>query len=80
MTVLAESLRLVLLVGAARADAAPDQLDALRERIPAAMRGQYVSTGDEAEVRAVLLEVMGHDWKPSGQWAAQIDRLSGDEA
>ncbi|EWT05055.1 hypothetical protein N864_07585 [Intrasporangium chromatireducens Q5-1] len=79
MTALAESLRLVLLVGAARADATPEQLDALRDRIPEAMRGRYVSTGDETEVRAVLLDVMGRDWKPSGEWAAQIDRLSGAE-
>lgn len=75
MSAMAAALRLLLLVGAARADATPEQLERLRAELPTALRGRYASTGDESEVRALLVKVMDPSWAPSGKWAEQLAAL-----
>jgi hypothetical protein len=71
---LSDHLVMTLLVGAARADASPAQVEQMRARIVPVMRDQSVPY---VEVRAVLQQIMGPDWAPSGDWAAQIDALGG---
>lgn len=71
------SLALTLYVGAANHDATPEQRQRLRETVMPEMRQVYAPTGDESTVRAAVLEVMGADWAPSGDWKRQIDALEG---
>lgn len=62
-------------MGAARADATPSQLVHLRDVLLPALEGHYLETADESEVRLILAQIMGEDWAPTGEWAAQIGLL-----
>lgn len=75
MSVFGEAIGLCVLAGAARADGDESQVEQLRDRLPGVVRGQYVTEGDASAVRAVIREVMGEEWRPSGAWAAQLDAL-----
>lgn len=79
MTNLVDTMALVLFIGAARAEATPEQLEQLRERVKPAMHGRYKRTGDESEVRAIVADIMGADWEPNAEWAVWIDRLGDDD-
>lgn len=69
----AEYVRLMLLVGAVRADADVVQLAALRGlEVPERMRA-----GEDVEVLAGEVRgVMGEGWEPSGDWAVQLEKWS----
>jgi len=67
-------LAFTLFIGAARADATPAQRQALQERLMPLLP-RYRSEGDEGPIRAAVRDVMGVDWKPTGQWREWISKL-----
>jgi hypothetical protein len=68
MTTLGEALALTMLVGAANWDATPEQREKLRTRLTPLLQ-RYKEDGNEAHIRAALRDVMGVQWKPTGDWA-----------
>lgn len=79
MTTLAESLILTLTVGAASATATPEQRAELHDRLREILPRYRVFEVDETAVHAVITDVMGADWAPTGTYAEQIDALRGDD-
>lgn len=77
-TTVTDALVLTLYAAAARADATPEQVEALRRQVMPVLEGVYLATGDQTPVRAVIRSVMGQGWRPAGQWAEQIRRLGGE--
>jgi hypothetical protein len=75
MTSLADGLAFTLWVGAANADATPEQRRRIQDSIPIALE-HYVVDGDEMPVRTIIQIVMGPDWKPTGEWADFIASLT----
>lgn len=82
MSALAGYLAFTLFSGAAWNDAAPEQREALRAKIKpltAEALDRSTSPARGRQLTAMILvetqRIMGDDWKPSGQWADQIDRL-----
>lgn len=69
------ALTVVMFVGAANADASPDQRALLKDAIKP-LRDDSL-TPSEAYVAVVLgtAEVMGPDWRPTGQWDEWITAL-----
>lgn len=65
-------LRMLLYVGAARADGTPGQVSELRARVLPALE----DGASDQEVRKLVRDVMGPRWRPSGEWAAQIQALT----
>ncbi|MFC9555563.1 hypothetical protein ACFTWF_32530 [Rhodococcus sp. NPDC056960] len=62
------TLSFIMKVAAARQDATPDQLLQLRDRLVPRLR-EFQATGDTTLCEAILREIMGADWKPTGQFA-----------
>lgn len=78
MTSFVEGIALTLFLGAARAEATPEQLDRLRELMPPALQS-YRRNGDEGPVRAAVAAVLGAGWEPSGEWAMWLRSVRGAE-
>lgn len=75
-TNLAAYMALVMVVGAANADADPTQRAMLRERVLPPLRDERL-TGQEARRASVdaLLDIMGADWSPTGEYARVLESL-----
>lgn len=73
---LSTELAFVFMIGAANADGTPEQRRALRRRVKPLLE-QYRVDGRQDPVLAVLRDVMGAEWKPSGDWATAIGAFSG---
>lgn len=72
---LADNLRLVLILGAARHDADVGQLTHLRQELPPAME-QYAAMRVQSDyIRCLIQDIMGPEWKPTGAWATAIERM-----
>jgi hypothetical protein len=69
-------MALVLYVGAARADARPEQFAELRDGMHPAL-DTYRDTGDTRPLLDLVARVRGADWEPTGKWKRQIDLLQG---
>jgi hypothetical protein len=72
-------LGLVLYFGAARYDASPEQVEALREQVLPLMRSVYLPTGNEKPVLDGIRAVMGEGWLPNEEWRAKLAALGRDE-
>lgn len=70
-------LALVMFIGAARADADPTQRDRLKAEIPPLLE-EY--GGSPETVLRQVVEIMGPQWRPTGEWATWIDGLTKREA
>ena len=70
---------LVMFIGAARADADPTQRDRLKAEIPPLLE-EYVHGGSPETVLRRVVEIMGPQWRPTGEWATWIDGLTKREA
>jgi hypothetical protein len=68
-------LALVMFIGAARADADPTQRDRLKAEIPPLLE-EYVHEGSPETVLRQVVEIMGPQWRPTGEWATWIDGLT----
>jgi hypothetical protein len=68
------SMAFLLFIGAACADATPEQSAQLRERVKPLL-GTYRTDGNPRPVLETVLEVMGPDWQPTGEWRAWIDKM-----
>lgn len=82
VSALAGYLAFTLFFGAAWNDATEEQREVLRARIKPLLeesKDQSTSPARGRQLTAMILvetqRIMGDDWKPSGQWAAQIDKL-----
>jgi hypothetical protein len=64
------ALTVLLYLGAALEDADPAQKRALREQV-------FPAVDEETDrmVRSRIREVMGKQWRPSGEWADQLAAL-----
>lgn len=79
MSALGGNLAFLMFVGAARADASPDQLAQLRERLPPLLDA-YKAEGNPRPTMEAVIDIMGPTWRPQGDWARQIDTfLKGDD-
>lgn len=67
-------MTLLYLVGAARADATPDQILELKANAER-LREPEVPMRDIAER---VFEIMGPQWTPADEWLTAIDALRGD--
>lgn len=77
---IARAMVLLTWVGAANHDATPEQRAQLREVIRV-LRDDSVPTAKAYEqVIRETAAVMGPDWRPTGEWAAQIESLMRDTA
>lgn len=68
-------LRATILIGAMRHDATPMQrhlLIAVHERTKDAFAAEELTW---AEWVGGFMEIMGPDWRPTGEWAAQLKAL-----
>lgn len=72
-------LALVMFIGAARADADPTQRDRLKAEIPPLLE-EYGDGGSPETVLRQVVEIMGPQWRPTGEWATWIDGLTKREA
>ncbi|AVO25166.1 hypothetical protein KHQ84_gp176 [Rhodococcus phage Finch] len=73
---LAKSMKIVLTVGAAQQEATPEQREQLKTRLlPYVQSDAYVKLGREEPIWAMLADIMGRDWKPSGEWAEHLAAL-----
>lgn len=61
----------VLTISAANADATPAQRATLRLRVKPLL-DRYRVDGNHDPILAVLRDVMGPGWQPSGEWAEAI--------
>jgi hypothetical protein len=77
-TTYGQALRFVLFLGAAMHDANTEQRKQLREKVNPLLE-RYRVTGHEVLVRIAVRDVMGQDWRPSGDWKKQIDLLRDKE-
>lgn len=82
MSAVAGYLAFTLFFGAAWHDATEQQRETLRAKIKPLMEDMKEPSISPAHGRQltvmILVEtqrIMGDDWKPSGQWATQIDKL-----
>ena len=64
-----------LYVGAARADASPEQLARLRSEFVPMLKGFREGTIDKKEMLTKVDEIMGKDWHVPEPWSTQIIRL-----
>lgn len=69
------ALRFVFYLGAANADATPEQRSVLHERIKP-MLAQFRQDGKVAPLVAAIRDVMGLEWQPTGQWARAISAFT----
>jgi hypothetical protein len=69
-------LALVMLVGAANADADPTQRAMLRERVLPPLKDKSL-TGQEARRAAcdAIVDIMGDQWEPKGEWRTFFENL-----
>lgn len=65
-------LTVLMVFGAARADATPEQLERLRNEALPAMRDHSVSYRD---VVGLVFSIMGPRWAPDDEWLAQVQAL-----
>lgn len=76
------SMTLVMVVGAARQDATPDQVNAIRDQVLPLLSdkdGIWMKHGDSSEAMGMLQFIMGPQWKPSGEYAEYIEKLNTSE-
>ena len=73
---LAGHLAFLMFVGAARADANPEQRTRLRDEIKPMLDG-FRETGNPEPTMRKVAEIMGEEWEPSGDWPEQIDLFLG---
>ncbi|MBK6556125.1 MAG: hypothetical protein IPG16_02565 [Comamonadaceae bacterium] len=73
---LAGHLAFLMFVGAARADANPEQRTRLRDEIKPMLDG-FRETGNPEPTMRKVAEIMGEEWEPSGDWLEQIDLFLG---
>lgn len=74
-TSIGRTMTLIYLVGAARADATPEQVLELKTNVDR-LREPEVSMRDIAER---VFEIMGPEWAPAGEWLAAIDAMRGGD-
>lgn len=67
-------LAFVMFIGAARSDADEQQTSLLRERV-LPLLDTFKADGNARPVLDAVLEVMGPDWQPRGEWSDYIDSL-----
>lgn len=69
----------LMFVGAANADATPEQRARLRDEVLPPLRDESIPARD-AYVRAarVVVDVMGPEWRPAGEWDEWITALLGE--
>lgn len=67
-------LALVMLIGSARADSSEDQLARLRAEIPPLLR-QFREDGVMRPIVDKVIEIMGVEWRPSGDWDLFLRKL-----
>lgn len=79
-------LALTLYVSAAVHDATPSQRRLLNTRLNPLLAQMKDLSGDDEQwrlaVKSLLIRlhgVMGNDWRPSGEWLAQINALMGKD-
>lgn len=73
---IAKSMKVVLTVGAAQADATPEQREQLQLRlVPYVQSNAYIKLGREEPIWAIIKDIMGRDWTPSGEWAERLAAL-----
>lgn len=68
-------LRATLLLGAMRADAAPEQREEIRIVYETTKDAFMAGKLTWAEWLGGFMEIMGPDWRPTGEWAAQLKAL-----
>ena len=80
--VLGPWMAFTLFIGAARADANPDQIKSLRANVLPAIADLKRRDLTPEETRRVLVVVltrvqtiMGHDWQPQGEWMVAINSM-----
>ena len=71
-------LAFVMLIGAAKADASPEQAVLLRDAVQPLIDDMR-SGGSPMPILAAVIKVMGPDWTPSEDWRVWIDGLTGGE-
>lgn len=74
MSALSGHLALVMFVAAARADATHEQRGRLDERLKPLIQS-FRADGDPEPLLLKVIEIMGPEWEPSGEWKAWIDSL-----
>ena len=57
-----------------QADADPAQRDRLKAEIPPLLE-EYVHGGSPETVLRRVVEIMGPQWRPTGEWATWIDKM-----
>lgn len=70
-----EPLAFALYIGAAMEAGDPMQRVRVKARV-LPLLPQYRADGDERLIRAVIRDVLGAEWVPTGEWQAWIDKLS----
>lgn len=72
-------LALVMLIGSALADAGPEQRVRLREEVTVLLQ-QFREDGRMKPLIDKVIEIMGPDWRPTGEWDLFLKNLlAGDE-
>lgn len=72
---IADTLRVVTYITAAKADASAEQGQRLREERSEHLEA-YRQGGPEQDILDWLQDVMGPDWKPSGEHGAFLETLN----
>jgi hypothetical protein len=75
MSAFAGWLAFLMFVGAAKADATPEQAARLKSAVQP-MIADLRAGGDPRPILAAVIEAMGPEWTPSGEWRAWIDSLT----
>lgn len=68
-------LAFVMFIGAAKADATPEQAARLRDAVQPLI-DDLRAGGDPTPILAAVVEAMGPDWTPSEEWRVWIDGLT----
>jgi len=68
------AMAFVLFVGAANADATPEKRKQLRERLTPLLE-TYRTEGNPKPILEAVIDIMGPDWEPHGEWATAIDAM-----
>ena len=71
---LSAHLALVMFIGSARAEATLDQRSRLAAEVKPLL-GTFRADGDPKPLLLKVIEIMGPEWEPSGEWKAWIDSL-----
>lgn len=71
--VVAKAMKLVVTVAAAKADANDDQVKQLKTRLlPYMQSSAYIERGRTEPIWAMLKDIMGAEWAPTGEYAEQL--------